>query len=62
VASVISAEDIGAVAEGPRPEPSAFRVDLLKEGEYVRAWMNSGGIHYIVNMPVADNDHFLGEG
>ena len=53
VASVISTEDIGAVAKGPPPKPSAFRIDLLKEGEYLRVWMNSGGTHYIVNLPVA---------
>jgi hypothetical protein len=53
VASVVSAEDIGTVAKGPAPKPSACRVDLLKGGEYLRVWMNSGGIHYIVNMPVA---------
>jgi hypothetical protein len=53
VASVVSAQDIGTVAKGPAPKASACRVDLLKEGEYVRVWMNSGGTHYIVNMPVA---------
>jgi hypothetical protein len=53
VASVVSTDDIRTVAKGPAPKPSAFRVDLLKEGEYLRVWMNSGGTHYIVNMPVA---------
>lgn len=53
VASVVSTEDIGTVAKGPAPKPNACRVDVLKEGEYLRVWMNSGGTHYIVNMPVA---------
>ena len=53
VASVVSTEDIGTVAKGPAPKPSTSRVDVLKEGEYLRIWMNSGGTHYIVNMPVA---------
>ena len=53
VASVVSAEDIGAVAKGPGPKQNAARVDLLKDGEYLRVWMNSAGTHYIVNMPVA---------
>ena len=53
VASVVSTEDIGSVAKGPAPQPSACRVDLLKEGEYLRVWMNSAGSHYIVNLPVA---------
>ena len=53
VASVVSTEDIDTVGKGPAPKPSASRVDLLKEGEYLRVWMNSSGTHYIVNMPVA---------
>ncbi len=53
VASVVSTEAIGTVAKGSAPKPSTSRVDALKEGEYLRIWMNSGGTHYIVNMPVA---------
>jgi hypothetical protein len=53
VASVVSAEDIGAVANGPEPKPNAVRVDLLKGGEYLRVWMNNAGTHYIVNLSVA---------
>jgi hypothetical protein len=53
VASVISTEEIDKVAKGTPPKPSESRVDLLKEGEYLRIWMNSSGTHYIVNMPVA---------
>jgi hypothetical protein len=53
MASVVSAEDIGAVAKGPQPKPNAARVDLLKGGEYLRVWINKAGTHYIVNMPVA---------
>jgi hypothetical protein len=53
MASVVSAEDIGAVAKGPEPKPNSARVDLLKGGEYLRVWMNNAGTHYIVNLPVA---------
>jgi len=53
MASVVSAEDVGAVAKGPEPKPNSARVDLLKGGEYLRVWINSAGTHYIVNMPVA---------
>ena len=53
VASVVSTDDIGSVTKGPAPQPNAFRIDALKEGEYLRLWMNSAGMHYIVNMPVA---------
>ena len=53
VASVVSADEIGAVVKGPGPKPDAVRVDLLTGGEYLRVWMNSGGTHYIVNLSVA---------
>jgi hypothetical protein len=53
VASVIPAEEIGAVAKGPAPQPNAVSVDVLKGGEYLRVWMNGGGTHFIVNMPLA---------
>lgn len=53
VATVISADDIAAVAKGPGPKLNGFRVDALKGGEYIRVWINSQGFNYIVNMPVA---------
>lgn len=53
VATVISAEDIGAVAKRPAPKADGSRVDVLKDGEYVRVWITRAGVHYIVNMPVA---------
>ena len=53
VASVVSAEQIRAVAKGPEPKPNTARVDLLKDGEYLRVWMNGAGTHYIVNLSVA---------
>ena len=53
VASVIPGADIGAVAKGPAPRPSESKVDLLKEGEYLRVWMNRAGTHYIVHLPVS---------
>ena len=52
VATVIAAEDIGAVAKGPAPKANGSRVDVLKGGDYVRVWLNRGGTNYIINMPV----------
>ncbi len=51
VASVISAEDIGKIAKGPRPKANGSRVDVLKGGDYVRVWINKGGQNYLINMP-----------
>lgn len=53
VASVVVPEEIAAVAKGPAPKPGATRVDLLKEGEYLRVWINSAGTHYLINLTVS---------
>jgi hypothetical protein len=53
IATVISSDEIGAVAKGPGPKPGDQRVDVLKGGEYLRAWINREGVHYIVNLAVA---------
>ena len=53
VATVLSGEETAAVAKGPGPKPDGSRVDVLKGGEYVRAWLNSAGVNYLVNMPLA---------
>jgi hypothetical protein len=52
IATVISAVDIGAVAEGPQPNANASRVDVLKGGDYLRVWINKAGNHYLINMPL----------
>lgn len=53
VATVVSAEEIDQIAEGPRPKANGSRVEMLKGGDYVRVWINRGGINYIINMPPA---------
>jgi len=53
VATVISAADIGTIADGPQPKANASRVDMLKGGDYVRVWINKAGTNYLVNMPLA---------
>jgi hypothetical protein len=53
VASVVPPEEIAAVAKGPAPKPGTTRVDLLKEGEYLRVWINSAGTHYLINLTVS---------
>jgi len=30
---------------------NAARVDALKEGDYVRIWVNHDGTHYLLNLP-----------
>jgi hypothetical protein len=53
VATVISGGEIGDVAKGSPPTRNQSRVDRLKGGDYVRAWINHAGTHYILNMPPA---------
>jgi hypothetical protein len=51
VASVVSQADIGQVADGPRPAAGGARVELLKGDDYVRVWINRGGMNYIIHLP-----------
>ena len=51
VATIVSDSEITAIAEGPRPKVNSSRVDTLKGGDYVRVWINRGGVNYIINMP-----------
>lgn len=52
IATVVPPEAIAAIAKGPLPKSGSARVDVLKEGEYLRIWFNHGGTHYIVNLPI----------
>jgi hypothetical protein len=53
VATIIPQAEIAEVAEGPRPRTGGSRVELLKGGDYVRVWVNRGGMNYILHMPPA---------
>ncbi len=53
VASVVSNADIASIVDGPRPASNGSRVDTLKGDDYVRVWINRGGMHYIIHMPPA---------
>ena len=53
VASVIGPDEIKDVVKGPAPVRNTARVDVLKERNYVRVWMNSAGTHYLVNLAIS---------
>jgi hypothetical protein len=54
VATVVSSADIGDVAKGAKqPGPGASRVEMLKGNEFVRAWLNRQGTHYLIHLPPA---------
>lgn len=56
VASVIPPDRIKDVAKTPPgrlPKPGTVRVELLKGNDYVRVWINKGGLNYLIHLPVA---------
>ena len=52
VATVISASDMRTIAKSPQPSPNGSRVDVLKGGDYLRAWINRRGMNYLINFRV----------
>lgn len=52
VATVVPPDEIAQVAKGRPPAPGTARVELLKGGEYLRVWINRGGTHYLIHLPV----------
>ena len=53
VATVVLAADLAQVADGARPAPGTVRVELLKGDDYVRVWINRGGVNYLIHLPAA---------
>jgi hypothetical protein len=53
VSSVVPASDIHQVAKERAPAPGHARVDILKGNEYLRVWINKGGNHYLIHLPMA---------
>jgi hypothetical protein len=52
VASIVSDADLAEVTEGPRPARNGSRVELLKENDYLRVWLNHDGNNYLLHLPV----------
>jgi hypothetical protein len=53
VATVISASDMRKIAKSPQPSANGSRVDLLRGGDYLRAWINRRGMNYLINFRVS---------
>jgi hypothetical protein len=53
VATVIPQSEIGQIAKGPRPPTGGSRVDTLKGNDYVRVWINRGGMNYLIHLPTS---------
>lgn len=44
-------KDLNSGATGPRPGAGASRVEMLKGNDYLRVWINRGGVNYLIHMP-----------
>ena len=52
VATVLTGAEVKAVTNGPGPASGGSKVQMLKGNEYLRIWINRGGTHYLVHLPV----------
>ena len=57
VVSIVPQSELKDLMPGPDSLPRAgagsARVEMLKGNEYVRVWINRGGVHYLIHMPPA---------
>ena len=57
VVSIVPGSELKDLMPGPDNLPRAgagsSRVEMLKGNEYVRVWINRGGVHYLIHMPPA---------
>jgi hypothetical protein len=57
VVSIVPAAELKDLMPGPDTLPRAAsgsaRVEMLKGNDYVRVWINRGGVHYLIHMPPA---------
>lgn len=52
LASVVPAAEIKMVVEGTPPASGSAKVELLKDGDYLRVWANRGGSHYLIHLVI----------
>ncbi len=52
VVTIVPNDEIGDVAKSASPGSGSSRVELLKENEYMRVWINQDGTHYLIHLVV----------
>ena len=52
VVTIVPSNEISDVAKSAAPGSGSSRVELLKENEYMRVWINQGGTHYLIHLVV----------
>ena len=50
VVTIVPASEIGDVAKSAAPGSGSARVEMLRENEYLRVWINQGGTHYLIHL------------
>lgn len=50
VVSIVPAVEIAGVANDPAPRAGRNKVEMLRNNEFVRVWINQGGNHYLVHL------------
>jgi hypothetical protein len=52
IVTIVPQADISKVQKDTPPKAGASKVEMLKGGDYVRVWINKGGNHYLMHLPV----------
>ena len=52
VVTIVPGSEIGDVAKSAAPGPGASRVEILREEEFMRVWINHGGTHFLIHLMV----------
>jgi|TARA_B100000949_G_C14189641_1_gene411150 hypothetical protein len=52
VVTIVPNTEISDVAKSASPGSGSSRVELLKENEYMRVWINQDGTHYLIHLVV----------
>ena len=52
VVSIVPGAEAKLVAKDTPPASGASKVQMLRGNEYLRVWINRGGNHYLIHLPV----------
>ena len=52
VVTIVPQDEITDVAKSAGPGAGSSRVELLRENEYMRVWINHDGTHYLIHLVV----------
>ena len=50
--TIVSGTEIITFAESTPPSSGSARIEVLKENDYLRIWLNNDGIHYLIHLAI----------